>query len=411
MTRLELNPEVFNKWIYNIIDNYDARLEVYMGGAGSGKSFGATQKVVLKALKYKRKVLVIRKFQNTIKHSIWTLICAHLKALNLYNRCEVRRSDFEIELPNGSIFIFKGLDDEEKIKSIDGITDIVIEEATEITENEFTQLNLRLRAKAPYLQIYLMFNPVSKKNWVYTYFFAEGVVVPKNCRIVKTTYLDNRFLSDEYRKELENLKNRNPAYYRIYCMGEFATLDKLVFPNITTRIISKEEVQGLEFWSGLDFGFTNDPSALTWGYIDTKNKKIYVTGEYVEKGLTNDVIAQIIIDLGLKKEKIYADSAEPKSIREIRNFGIRIEETEKGKDSVIHGIQFMHQFEIIIDTRCVKTKEEFENYTWKKDKKTNEYINEPVDCYNHSIDSIRYGLNKHIKGTKKVKVLTKPHGL
>lgn len=356
MGALKLNPKAFNPWIYKIIDNYSARVEVYMGGAGSGKSFGATQKIILKAIKYKRKVLVVRKFQNTLKHSIWTLICNHLKLLNLYNRCKVIRSDFEIELPNGSVFIFKGLDDEEKIKSIDGITDIVIEEATEITENEYTQLNLRLRADAPNLQIYLMFNPVSKKNWVYTYFFADGVIVPKNVRIIKTTYLDNVFLSDEYRAELENLKNRNPAYYRIYCLGEFATLDKLIFPKYTYRIISQEEVKGLEFWAGLDFGFTNDPSALTWGYIDTKNKKIYVTGEYVEKGLTNDVIAEIIISLGLKKERIYADSAEPKSIREISNFGIRIEETEKGKDSILHGIQFIHQYDLIIDKRCIKTK-------------------------------------------------------
>ena len=134
--------------------------------AGSGKSFGATQKIYLKALKYKRKVLVIRKIQRTIKDSIWALIISHLHASGYYDACRVNRSDFEIELPNGSIFIFKGLDDPEKIKSIDGITDIVIEEATELTEDDFTQLNLRLRALVPYLQIYLMFNPISKKNWV-----------------------------------------------------------------------------------------------------------------------------------------------------------------------------------------------------------------------------------------------------
>lgn len=406
---MRLNPSVFNKWIYDIIDDYTNRKEVYMGGAGSGKSFGAVQKIILKAIKFTRKVLIIRKFQNTIRHSIWSLVIKHLKALRIYGRCRIRYTDFEIELPNGSIFIFKGMDDEEKVKSIDGITDIVIEEATEISENEFTQLNLRLRADAPLLQIYLMFNPVSKKNWVYPYFFENKP--PENCKIIKTTYLDNRFLSEEYRQELENLKNRNPAYYRIYCLGEFATLDKLVFPVHEDRIIPKEEVANLEFWAGLDFGYVNDPSALVWGYISPKTRQIYTTGEYVQKGLTNDEIAKIIIDLGLKKERIYADCAERKSIDEIKRYGIKIEPAEKGKDSVIHGIQWMHQHDLIVDTRCIKTIEELENYTWKKDKKTNEYYNEPVDTYNHTIDAIRYGLNKYIKGSQKVKVCCKPVGL
>lgn len=403
---MKLNKDVFNKWIYDIIDDYSYRIEVYKGGAGSGKSYGATQKVLLKAIKYKRKVLVIRKFQNTIRHSIFTLILNHLSSLKIYSRCRIRHSDYEIELPNGSMFIFKGMDDEEKVKSIDGITDIVIEEATEISENEFTQLNLRLRADAPYLQIYLMFNPVSKKNWVYTYFFENAP--PSNCRIINTTYLDNRFLGEEYKQELENLKNRNPAYYRIYCLGEFATLDKLVFPTHTDRIISKEEVSGLELWCGLDFGYINDPSALVWGYIDTSAHRIYVCGEYVQRGMMNDVIAESIIDLGLKKERIYADCAERKSIDEIKRYGVRIEPAEKGKDSIIHGIQWMHQYELIVDVRCIKVIEELENYTWKKDKKTNEYYNEPVDTYNHTIDAIRYGLNKYIKGTKKPTVLAKP---
>ena len=218
-----LNPAIFNDWVYKGIDDYSHRIEVYMGGAGSGKSYGATQKVLLKSLKYKRTVLVIRKIQRTIKHSIWSLMLTHLRNSGYYDQCRINRSDFEIELPNGSIFIFKGLDDEEKIKSIDGITDIVIEEATELTEDEFTQLNLRLRALVDFPQIYLMFNPISKKNWVYGYFFTGEI--PLNTKVVKTTYKNNKFLSAEYVAELERLQYRNPAYYRIYTLGEFATLD------------------------------------------------------------------------------------------------------------------------------------------------------------------------------------------
>lgn len=405
----KLNKAIFNEWVYNSISDYSHRIEVYYGGAGSGKSYGATQKILLKALKYKRKVLVIRKIQRTIKDSIWSLITSHLHASGYYDMARINRSDYEIELPNGSIFIFKGLDDPEKIKSIDGITDIVIEEATELTEDDFTQLNLRLRALVDHLQIYLMFNPISKKNWVYDYFFVRQQ--PLNVKIVKTTYLDNKFLSEEYRQELERLKDRNPAYYRIYCLGEFATLDKLVFPTYKTKIISDKDIKGLKRWIGLDFGYINDPSAIVWGFIDTAKRKIYVCGEYVRRGMRNDEIAETIIALGLHKDKSYGDSAEPKSIDEIKSKGVNIEPTVKGKDSIIHGIQWIQQYELIVDERCFKVIEELDNYTWKKDKKTNEYINEPVDTFNHTIDAIRYGLNKYIKGTKTPKVVKKPIGL
>ena len=404
-----LNPAKFNDWVYKDIADYTKRIEVYYGGAGSGKSFGATQKILLKALKYPRKVLVIRKIQRTIKDSIWSLLISHLHASGYYNACRVNRSDYEIELPNGSIFIFKGLDDPEKIKSIDGITDIVIEEATELTEDDFTQLNLRLRALVDYLQIYLMFNPISKKNWVYDYFFTRSL--PLNVKIVKTTYQDNKFLSDDYRAELERLKDRNPAYYRIYCLGEFATLDKLVFPVYTKKIVSEETVKGLKRWIGLDFGYINDPSAIVWGFIDIINKRIYVTGEYVKRGMKNNEIAETMTDLGLHKDKSYGDCAERKSIDEIRDKGVNIEPTEKGKDSIIHGIQWIQQYELIVDERCFKVVEELENYTWKKDKKTGEYLNDPVDTFNHTIDAIRYGLNKYIKGIKTPTVVKKPRGL
>ena len=405
----KLNPAVFNDWVYSHIDDYSHRIETYYGGAGSGKSYGATQKAYLKALKRPRKVLVIRKIQRTIKDSIWALFISHLHSSGLYNACRVNKSDYEIELPNGSVFLFKGLDDPEKIKSIDGITDIVIEEATELTEDDFTQLNLRLRANAPDLQIYLMFNPISKKNWVYDYFFVREL--PDNVKVIRTTYKDNRFLSDEYRQELERLKDRNPAYYRIYALGEFATLDKLVFPVYTKKIVSEDDVKGLNRWIGLDFGYINDPSAIVWGHIDTANKRIYVTGEYVKRGMKNNEIAAAMADLGLCKDKSYGDSAERKSIDEIRDKGVNIEPTEKGKDSVIHGIQWIQQYELIVDERCFKVIEELENYTWKKDKKTGEYVNEPVDTFNHTIDAIRYGLNKYIKGTKTPTVIKKPRGL
>ena len=373
------------------IRDYKTRVNVFYGGAGSGKSYFVMQKIILKALDSQRKVLIVRKVGATLKESVWslTLELIHTGGLTPTVK-QINKSDLTIEFLNGSVLLFKGLDDSEKIKSINGITDIVIEEATEITLDDFTQLNLRLRSKKPNNQIHLMFNPVSKANWVYKYFFETK---PDNCVIVQTTYRDNPHLPKEYVDSLHALENKNPAYYKIYVRGEFATLDKLVFPVIHKRIISEDELTDAWFWAGMDFGYTNDPTAITWGYYNPAQNDLYITGEYDKIGMTNDVIAETLISLGLSKERIVADSAEPKSITELRNLGIkRIIASVKGADSVKNGIDRMQRCNIIIDERCTKTIEEFENYTWQKDKKTGEYINQPVDSYNHHIDSIRYGI-------------------
>lgn len=150
----------------------------------------------MKALNQKRKVLVIRKVARTLKDSCFQMAIDTLSKFQLLSHCRVNNTTMTIDLPNGSSFLFKGLDDSEKIKSITGITDIIIEEATEITQDEFIQLDLRLRARVKYLQIYLMFNPVSKVNWCYKHWFLNGT--PPNTKIMKTTYLDNRFLPAEY---------------------------------------------------------------------------------------------------------------------------------------------------------------------------------------------------------------------
>ena len=401
-----------DKWVlpvyHQYMTDYTTRVNVHYGSAGSGKSFFITQKLCIKALLMKRKILVVRKVGATLKDSVWSLFNSVLYQLG--NPVEsVNNSDFSIKLINGSVILFKGLDNAEKIKSIADITDIFIEEATELSLDDYTQLNLRLRSKEPYNQIHLAFNPVSKVNWCYKYFFESEK--PKNCIVTKTTYQDNIHLPQEYIDSLLELKDRNPAYYRIYCLGEFATLDKLVFPVYKTKIVSEADIQGLKRWIGLDFGYINDPSAIVWGFIDTTKKRIYVTGEYVKRGMRNDEIAETMIDLGLSKDKSYGDCAERKSIDEIKDKGVNIEPTEKGKDSIIHGIQWIQQYELIVDERCFKVCEELENYTWKKDKKTGEYINEPVDTFNHTIDAIRYGLNKYIKGVKTPTVVKKPRGL
>ena len=394
--------KIFNKHIFDNLYDYSTFTEVHYGGASSGKSHGVIQKVVFKACqnwKYPRKVLFLRKVGATVHDSIFEDVKQCLESWQLLDKCKVNNSAYRIELPNGAQFIFKGLDNPEKIKSIKGVSDVVMEEASEFTLDDYTQLTLRLRDKRHKdKQIYLMFNPVSKSNWVYNAFFVKN---PKNTIVYQTTYKDNRFLDRVTVENIEELANRNEAYYKIYALGEFATLDKLVFPKYEKRLLNKRELEHLPAYFGLDYGFINDPSALLHVRIDDENKRLYVVEEFVKKGLTNDKIAEAIKTLGYAKEEIQADSAEKKSNQELRNLGIaRVVDVKKGPGSVMQGIQYLLQYDWIVDERCVKLIEELENYTWKKDKKTNEYTNEPVDSYNHCIDAIRYALQNRIYKAK-----------
>ncbi|HHW7923253.1 TPA: PBSX family phage terminase large subunit [Staphylococcus aureus] len=415
MTKVKLNfkkpSNVFNRNIFEILTNYDNFTEVHYGGGSSGKSHGVIQKVVLKALKdwkYPRRILWLRKVQSTIKDSLFEDVKDCLINFGIWDMCLWNKTDNKVELPNGAVFLFKGLDNPEKIKSIKGISDIVMEEASEFTLNDYTQLTLRLRErKHVSKQIFLMFNPVSKLNWVYKYFFEHGEPM-ENVMIRQSSYQDNKFLDEMTRQNLELLANRNPAYYKIYALGEFATLDKLVFPKYEKRLINKDELRHLPSYFGLDFGYVNDPSAFIHSKIDVKNKKLYIIEEYVKQGMLNDEIANVIKQLGYTKEIITADSAEQKSIAEISSYGItRIRPAMKGKDSIISGIQYLNQFDIVIDERCFKTIEELDNYTWKKDKNTGEYYNEPVDTYNHCIDALRYSVEMLMINNKKQKKTAK----
>ena len=404
MIRLKIPDykKVFNDNIYKNIHDYKSRIEVHYGGGSSGKSHGVYQKVIIKALRKwdkPRKILVLRKIGSSVSDSCFEHIISILSDFKIINYCKINQTKMTITLPNGAKFLFKGLDNNEKIKSIKGISDIVMEEATEFTLNDFTQLNIRLRDNYPYKQLYLMFNPVSKKNWVYDYFFLKKT----EAKIYFSNYANNRFIDDITKQELEKLKERNPAYYTIYTLGEFATLERLIFQYKTELL----NVTGLPLYVGCDFGYVNDPSAIIETKYDEENKIIYITREYVKKNMLNDEIAEKIKLLGLQKEVITADSAEPKSIDEIKRQGIhRIKGSTKGPDSVMHGIQWLLQHTIIIDERCFKTIEEFDNYTWRKDRQ-GEYINEPIDSYNHCIDALRYAYSDKIKGKRPVRVISK----
>lgn len=406
-TKFKISKKCFNDAYLPQLENYQARFNVFYGGAGSGKSHFVFQKMIFKYLKYEnRKCLVVRKVSNTLRDSCFALVKSILSDWQLYDQCKINKTDLTIELPNGSHFIFKGMDDPEKIKSIANIDDIVVEECTEVDEFDFDQLSLRLRSRNPYNQVHCMFNPVSKENWVYKRWFKEGASYNKDTTVIlHTTYKDNKFLPKEYIDNLLDMERTNPAYFRIYALGEFATLDKLIYTNWRVKTFDYmnilRSVKDSKAIFSLDFGFTNDPTAFVCSILDEINKKIWIFDGFEEKGLLNDEIAKKIIEMGYRKEVITCDSAEPKSIEELKRNGLdRVRGAVKGKDSIINGINLLQQYEIIILPSLNWIIEEFKNYTWKKGK-DGEYINVPIDKYNHSLDSLRYGITTEI-GVKKV---------
>lgn len=402
--------KVFNPSFQKRLFDYDNFTEVYYGGASSGKSHGVVQKVIIKACqpwKYPRKVLWLRKVGTTVKDSIFEDVKTGLDNIGLLKYCNVNKSSYEIRLPNGAVFLFKGMDDPEKIKSIKGLSDVVMEEATEFTLEDYTQLTLRLREKKhKQKQLFLMFNPVSKLNWVYKHFFEQ---TQEDTKVIQSTYKDNNFLDKRTKANIQHLERTNPAYYRIYALGEFATLDKLVFPHYEKRRLNRNNPRLINLPSmfGLDFGYQNDPSAFIHVKVDQENKILYFMEEFVRKRLLNDQIAKAIVQMGYEKEVITADAAEKKSIDEIKRDGItRIRPAKKGPDSIIQGISFLQQYKFVVDDRCVKLLEELENYTYVKDKKTGEYTNKPVDSYNHVIDAVRYAVEEiNGKATPKARLL------
>ena len=403
---LNLKRNLFNDVYFPHLSDYNNRYEVYYGGAGSGKSVFIAQKLITKSCRSQRKVLVIRKVGTTVKDSVFDLLLSVLKKWKIYEYCKVNLSTFTITLPNGSMFLCKGLDDPEKIKSITDITDIWVEEGTELSEDEFTQLDLRLRASAGLLQLFISFNPVSKVNWVFKRWFSEGAVYEKSTTmILHTTYKDNRFLPPEYIQALEEKARTNYVYYRIYALGEFASLDKLIFTNWEVKEFNHTELPG-ELAVGMDFGFVNDVSTIVASIINEEAKTIHVFKEWGDTNKTNEELAAIITSLGFRKSVIIADAAEPKSIEEIKRQGVlRIKACTKGPDSILHGIQKLQQYTIYVHPSCGGIITEFENYAWQKDKKTNEYINKPIDDFNHYIDALRYSLQ--VTNTNKLKTLNK----
>lgn len=407
MPKIQVNIDVnkyFNKKFIPYLNNPE-RIVIFWGGAGSGKSIFILQKLILKCLKYNnRKVLMVRKTQASIRDSIFAELQNQIRRFKLEHLVKVNQTHMSVQFINGSQIITAGLDDVDKLKSISNISDIFIEEADQITEADFNQLNLRMRSNQPNQQIHIAFNPVSKNSWLYKRFFAPGIDDPDVVK-VHSTYKDNKFLPPDYITEMEKLKDTDPYYYQVYALGQWASLDKLVFNNWEVAPC-KDIATGTPF-CGVDFGFSNDPTAIEMGTVDLGKKTIFVTDEYCSPGMFIEDIAKQLKRMGVGSLPVMCDSAEPRSIADLKRYGINARGVKKGKDSIIHGIEWLKTFKIIIDPSCKHLQQEMQDYSWMKDKKTGEYLNVPVGGQDHCIDALRYGTSLVRENSGKVIFLPK----
>jgi phage terminase large subunit len=213
--------------------------------------------------------------------------------------------------------------------------------------------------------------------------------------ILKTWYIHNRFLTPD---DIADLENETDPYFRdVYTFGKWGVLGDVIFKNWEVRDLSDliPTFDNLRF--GLDFGFSSDPAALVCSHYDKARKTIYIFNEFYERGLTNDMLADGIRPF-VNYRRIIGDSSEPKSIQELRNSGIDAIGARKGPDSIMHGIQWLQQHTIIIDSRCINTRNEFQQYQWQRDKDGNA-IRRPVDKNNHIIDALRYAYEDDSAGS------------
>lgn len=394
---------------YNQFWHFKGRYRVVKGSRASKKSKTSALWYITNMMKYpEANLLVVRKVFRTLKDSCFTELKWAIHRLGVVAYWDVKESPLEMTyLPTGQKIYFRGLDDPLKVTSITVEVGVLcwlwIEEAYEITaESDFDMLDESIRGAAPqglFKQATLTFNPWNEHHWLKAKFFDKE---DPEVLALTTNYLCNEFLDEQDRRIFDAMKKNNPRRYRVAGLGEWGIVEGLIYENWKEEgfdIHSEQFLKdhpGLKSGFGLDFGYTNDPSAAFIGGVDLEHRQIFVWDELYEKGLSNKKIFEVLQSMGYVKEHFTADSAEPKSIDELKGYGMRIKGAVKGKDSVMNGIQWIQDFEIIIHPRCVNFLTEISNYTWAVDK-FGQKMNVPIDDFNHLMDAMRYGLEQYIR--------------
>ena len=386
---------------YKTFWNFKGRYRVVKGGRASKKSTTNAQWIIYKMMQYPlANTLVIRRVFNTHKDSTWTQLKWATNNLNVAHLWHFSKSPLEATyLPTGQKILFRGLDDPMSITSITVEIGYLcwcwFEEAFQIMdEDSFNKVDMSIRGELPsgyFKQITLTFNPWSEKHWLKKRFFD---VKDDDILALTTNYKCNEFLGEDDRRIFAKMKKNNPRRYGIEGLGDWGIAEGLVYENFEElefdyKEISKQE--GVNAYFGLDFGYTNDPTAFICILVNQEQNLLYIFDEHYQKAMSNSDIASMIKYKGYAKETIIADSAEPKSIDDIKKKGIRrIKAALKGKDSILNGIANIQDYKIYVHPRCENTLIELSNYVW--DNKDGVVLNKPIDDYNHLMDALRYAM-------------------
>lgn len=391
--------------------NCELRYRIVKGSRASKKSKTTAIDIIRKILKYPlSNALCVRKTYNSLRDSCFAELKWAVARLGLQNEFKFNTSPLEIIYKRtGQKILFRGFDDPLKITSITVDVGYLcfcwIEEAYEIdNEDDFNTLDESIRGNVPdgyFKQITLTFNPWSEHTWIKARFFDKR---SDNVLALTKNYDCNEFLDEQDIKLFEDMKENNPRRYYVAGLGNWGVAEGLVYENFE---YGERDVTIGEWYHifGLDYGYTNDPTAFIAGAVNKKDKIIYIYDEFYKTKMLNVDIAKAITDKGYSKERIVADSAEPKSNDDLIRLGItRITPSLKGKDSIINGIQAIQEYKIIVNPICKNAFMELSTYTWAKDKQGNT-INKPEDKNNHLMDALRYAFRdiKYKKPQQQVK--------
>ena len=412
MMKLQTNrkylPDLIGKG-YGDFWKFKGRYRVCKGSRASKKSKTTGLYYITKLMQHpEANLLVIRKTERTLKDSCFKELKWAINRLEVDRFWKCNTNPLEMTyIPTGQKIYFRGLDDPLKVTSITVDKGYLcwcwIEEAYEISkEEDFNMLDESIRGQiSPDLwkQITLTFNPWNEHHWIKKRFFdtQSPEVLAKT-----TNYMCNEWLDEADLRMFEEMRLNRPKRYRVAGLGDWGIIDGLVYENWEEKDFNVNEISqraGIKSAFGLDFGYTNDPSALFCGLVDEAAKEIYVFDEMYQKAMSNEMIYEEILKMGHAKERITADSAEPKSIDRLYDLGItRIKKARKGRDSVNNGIDYIQGYKIYIHPKCVNFITEISNYTWDEDKFGNK-INKPIDDFNHLMDAMRYALEDYSRGS------------
>lgn len=389
--------------------NNTQRYRVLKGGRGSKKSTTTALNFISRLIEHPdANLLVIRQVFKDHKDSTYAQLKWAARQLGAYEEFDWKVSPMEvIRKSTGQKILFRGLDDPMSVTSATVEHGYLcwcwFEEAFQVRkEDDFNKIDMSIRGYTGGLfkQITLTFNPWSEKHWLNNRFFKSDA---PNIFTKTTNYLCNEFLDEADIELFEEMKVKSPRRYKIEGLGEWGIAEGGIYENWHERLFDISEISKrakVESAFGLDFGYTNDPTAMSAALVDPVNRELYIFDELYEKALLNDEIASRITEKGYSKEVIVADSAEPKSIADLRRHGLRkVIKADKGPDSIKHGIQYIQQYTIFVHPKCSNAINELSNYVWDKNKH-DEPINKPIDEYNHFLDALRYSMERIRKRDK-----------